>query len=93
MRLATMSMMVSFFLAAMDLKGLAQGGAMAVILVPSFSALRRVEDADGDVLLHGGKDGRGVQDFGAEVGELGGFFEADGLHAQGFGARCAGRWS
>jgi hypothetical protein len=68
MRLATMSMMVSFFLAAMDLKGLAQGGAMAVMLGAFVFGVARVENEDGDVLLHGREDGRGVQDFGAEVG-------------------------
>ncbi len=42
MRLATMSMMVSRFLAAMLLKGEAQGAATAVMRVPSLPGLREL---------------------------------------------------
>ncbi len=52
----------------------------------------RIEHEDGDGLLHGGQDGGGVQNLGAEVGEFGGFLEADGFDAQGLGhdARVGG---
>ena len=86
MRLATMSMMVRRFLAAMDLNGLRQCGASAVMRVPSFCGIARVEDQHRNILLHRGQDGGGVQHLGAEVGELGCLFEADGADAERVGA-------
>ena len=59
---------------------------MAVMRVPSLAGLRELRTKTGMILLHGGEDGGGVQDLGAEVGELGGLFKADGLDAQGVGA-------
>ncbi len=50
-----MSMIVSFFLAAMLLNGLAQGGAIAVILVPSFSALREFSTQTGMLFCTAGR--------------------------------------
>ena len=87
-----MSMMVSFFLAAMDLNGLAQDGGDGGDLGAFVLRVAAVEDEDRDVLLHGGQDRGRVQDLGAEVGELGGLFKADGLHAQRLGddARIGG---
>ena len=79
-------MMESFFLTAMDLKGLPQCGASEMMRVPSQAGVAAVEDEDGDVLLDGGQDGGRVQHLGAEVGQLGGFFKADDLDAQGVGA-------
>ena len=86
MRLATTSMMLSFFLTAMDLKGLLQCGASEMMRVPSYGGVAAVEHQHGDVLLDRGQNGGRVQDLGAEVGQLGGFFKADDLDAQGIGA-------
>ncbi len=92
MRLATTSMMVSFFLTAMHLKGLLQCGAREMMRVPSLDGVAGVEDEDGDVASDSGQDGGGMEDLGAEVGEFGGFFEADDLDTEGVGtdARVGG---
>src|ERR1035437_2506042 len=45
-----------------------------------------VEDENRNVPFDGGEDGGRVQDLGAEVGQLGGFLEADDLDAEGLGA-------
>ena len=52
-----------------------------------------VEHEDRDVLFDRGENGGGVQDLGAEVGELGGFFKADDFDAQGVRADARDRWS
>src|SRR4029079_6467928 len=54
----------------------------------SALALRvlRVQHPDRDVLLHSGKDGRGVENFGAEVSEFCSLFKADYLDAMRIGA-------
>src|SRR5579863_6678079 len=44
-----------------------------------------VEDENGDVFFHGGEHGGRVENFGAEVGELGGFGEGDALDAMAAG--------
>ena len=92
MRLATTSMMESFFLTAMDLKGLLQwrrerGDARAFA-----GGVAAVEYQHGDVLFDGRQNGGRMQNFCAEVGQLGGFFKADDLDAQGVGtdARVGG---
>jgi hypothetical protein len=82
MRLATTSMMLSFFLTAMDLKGLLQWGAREMMRVPSHGGVAAVEHQHRNVLFDGRQDGGRVQDLGAEVGQLGGFFKADDLDAQ-----------
>ncbi len=86
MRLATTSMMESFFLTAMDLKGLLQWRRERDDARAFAGGVAAVEHVDGDVLFDGGQNGGRVQDLGAEVGELGGFFKADDLDAQGVGA-------
>ena len=58
-----------------------RGDASAFVL-----RIARIQHQHGDVLFDGRQDGRRVQHLGAEVGELGGLFEADGPHAQGIGA-------
>src|ERR1700679_3930144 len=63
MRLATMSMMVSFFFAAMDLKGLAQGGGGAVILVASVSAWRELRTKTGMCFCTAGRMVAGCRTF------------------------------
>src|ERR1039458_4005494 len=50
-----MSMIVSRFFAAMLLNGLAHGGAIAVILVPSFPALREFSTHTGMLFWTAGK--------------------------------------
>ena len=86
MRLATTSMMLSFFLTAMDLKGLLQCGASEMMRVPSQAGVAAVEHQDGNVLFDRRQDGGRVQDLGAEVGQLGGFLKADDLDAKRIGA-------
>ena len=86
MRLATRSMMVSCFLAAMDLKGLRHSLAQRGDPRAFVFRIARVEHQHGDVFLDRGENGCRVQHLGAEVGELGGFFKADGLDAQRIGA-------
>jgi hypothetical protein len=86
MRLATTSMMLSFFLTAMDLKGLLavrrqRGDARALA-----GGVAAVEHQDGNVLFDGRQDGGRMQHLGAEVGQLGGLFKADDLDAQRVGA-------
>ena len=49
----------------------------AVMSVPGAVGLQRVQDAHRDAALDRGPDGRGVQDLGPEVGELGRLVEAD----------------
>ena len=63
MRLATTSMMASFFLTAIDLKGLLQCGAMEMMRVPSHDALRLLEERDKELALHR-DDIRGMIDAG-----------------------------
>ncbi len=70
----------------MDLNGLLDRGAKAVIRVPSLEGCLRIQDEDGDVFLYRGKNRRGVKNFGAEVGELGGLLKADVADAEGVGA-------
>ena len=86
MRLATTSMMLSFFLTAIDLNGLLQCGAMEMMRVPSLVGFLLFSTNTGMLFLTAGQDGGGVQHLGAEVGEFGRFFKADDFHAQGIGA-------
>ncbi len=86
MRLATTSMMLSFFFTAIDLNGLLQCGAMEMMRVPSLEGLRLFSTSTGMFLLHGRQDGGGMQHLGAEVGEFGCFFKADDFDAQCVGA-------
>ena len=92
MRLATTSIMLSFFLTEMDLKGLLQCGAREMMRVPSQPALRLLSTRTGMFFLDGGQNGGRVQHLGAEVGKLGGFFKADDFDAQRIGtdARVGG---
>ena len=48
--------------------------------------IARVQHVDRNIFLDGGQDRGRVQDFRAEVGELGGFVEADDFDAAGVGA-------
>ena len=86
MRLATTSMMLSFFLTAMDLNGLLQCGASEMMRVPSQAGVAAVEHQHGNVLFDGRQDGGRMQHLGAEVGQLGGLLKADDLDAQSIGA-------
>ena len=63
MRLATTSMMVSRFFAAMLLNGLAHFGAIAVIFVPSFSALREFSTHTGMLFCTAGRIVAGCSTF------------------------------
>ncbi len=56
-------MMVSRFFAAMHLNGLAHGGAIAVILVPSFSALREFSTHTGMLFCIAGRMVAGCSTF------------------------------
>ena len=85
MRAATTSMTVMRFLAAMALNGLLRVRRAGDDLGALVRGIARVENVDRNVLLDGRQHGGGVQDLGAEVGEFGGFFEADDLDAVGIG--------
>ena len=63
MRLATTSMMLSFFLTAMDLKGLLQCGASEVMRVPSQAALRLLSTSTGMFFLTAGRIVAGCRTF------------------------------
>ena len=84
MRGAATSTMVMRFLAAMALKMFLPCGARVVMRVPSQAWIARVQNVDGNIFLDGGQHRRGVQDFRPEVGEFGGFVEADDFDAPGF---------
>ena len=86
MRLATTSMMLSFFFTAIDLNGLLQCGASEMIRVPSFDRIAAVQHQHRNILLHRRQNRRRVQHLGAEVGQLRRLFKADHLHAQRIGA-------
>ena len=73
-----MSMMVSRFLAAMDLKGLRQCGGSGGDAGAFVLGVARVQHQHRDVLLDGRKDGGWMQHLRAKIGQLGSFFEADG---------------
>src|SRR6202040_1703726 len=47
--------------------------------------IARIEYVDGNILLNRRQHRRGMQDFGAKVGEFGGFVEADDLNATSLG--------
>ena len=55
MRPATTSMMLSFFLTAMDLKGLLQWGASEMMRVPSHEGLRLLSTWTGMFFLTAGR--------------------------------------
>ncbi len=55
MRLATMSMMVSFLFTAIDLKGLLQCGATEIMRVPSQPGLRLFSTSTGMFFFTAGK--------------------------------------
>ena len=55
MRLATTSMMLSFFFTAMDLNGLLQWGAREVMRVPSHPALRLLSTSTGMFFFTAGR--------------------------------------
>ncbi len=93
MRLATTSMMLSFFLTAMDLNGLLQCGASEMMRVPSLPGLRLLSTSTGIFFLNRRQNGGRVQHLGAEIGQLGCFFKADDLDAQSLGAGLGDRWS
>ena len=86
MRLATTSMMLSFFFTAMDLKGLLQCGRQRDDARALARGIAAVEHLHRNVLFDGGQDGGRMQHLGAEVGQFGGLFKADDLHAQRIGA-------
>ena len=55
MRLATMSMMLSFFFIAMDLNGLLQCGAREMMRVPSLDGLRLFSTSTGMFFFTAGR--------------------------------------
>ena len=81
-------MMLSFFLTAMDLKGLLQCGASEMMRVPSQAGVAAVEHQHRNVLFDRRQNGGRVQHLGAEVRQLRRFFKADDFHAQRIGAHA-----
>ena len=66
-------------LQAIDFTTFAQCTASLVMRVPSTSGPPRIQDQHRNILLDGRHDGGRVQHLGAEIGQLGGFGERDGL--------------
>ena len=85
---AATSTSVIFFLSAMALKIFVQRGARAVTFVPFAGRVQRVQNIDRNILLNRGQHGRRMQNFGAEIGKLGGFVKADDFDAAGIGAEA-----
>ena len=85
MRVETMLTSVILRLHAMDFTTLAQGTRSATMRVPATSGRREFRIKNRNVLLDGRHDSGRMQHLRAEIGQLGGFGERDGLHAMAAG--------
>ena len=93
MRLATTSMIVSLFFAAMLLKGLAHFASHRRNLRAFVLRIARVQHPHRDALLHRRQNRRRMQYLRPEVSKLGRFFKADRLYPQRIGADSSDRSS